>query len=325
VERRKLGRSGLTVAPLVLGTNVFGWTANEETAFALLDRFLDQGFNAIDTADVYSSWVPGHTGGESETIIGNWMKRRGTRDRMLIATKVGWDMGPGRSGLSKRYILEAADASLRRLQTDYIDLYQAHKDDPDTPLDETMEAFVRLIAQGKVRAIGASNYEAPRLQEMLDTSARLSIPRIESLQPLYNLYDRAAFEGSLEDLCARQELGVIPYFSLAAGFLTGKYRSPDDLEQSARGARTVKRYLNERGLRIVEGLEQVAARYDATAGQIAIAWLLARPSITAPIASATSLAQLDELLAATRITLDSEALAMLNTASAERAVGALEP
>jgi aryl-alcohol dehydrogenase-like predicted oxidoreductase len=317
VERRKLGRSGLSVAPLVLGTNVFGWTANEDTAFALLDRFVDQGFNAVDTADVYSSWVPGHTGGESEAIIGNWMKRRGTRDRMLIATKVGWDMGPGRSGLSKRYILQAVEDSLRRLQTDYIDLYQAHKDDPDTDPDDTLEAFARLIAQGKVRAIGASNYEAPRLKEIIEASARLGLPRVESLQPLYNLYDRAAFEGPLEDLCVEQELGVIPYFSLAAGFLTGKYRSPDDLAQSARGARTVKKYLNDRGLRIVAALEQVAGRYGATAGQIAIAWLLARPSITAPIASATSLAQLDELLAATRITLDSDALAILNAASAE--------
>ncbi len=320
MNTRKLGRSGLTVAPLVLGTNVFGWTANEEMAFALLDRFADQGFNAVDTADVYSSWVPGHTGGESETIIGNWMKSRGTRDRMLIATKVGWEMGGEPGGLSKRYILKAVEESLRRLQTDYIDLYQAHKDDPDTDPDETLEAFARLIAQGKIRAIGASNYGAPRLKELIDASARLGLPRCESLQPLYNLYDRAAFEGELERLCLDQELGVIPYFSLAAGFLTGKYRSEADLEKSARGARTVKRYLNTRGLRIVAALDLAAGRYRATPGQIAIAWLLARPSITAPIASATSLAQLDELLAATRITLDRDTIAALDAASAENPV-----
>jgi aryl-alcohol dehydrogenase-like predicted oxidoreductase len=323
VKTRKLGRSGLDIAPLVLGGNVFGWTANEETTFALLDRFAGEGFNAVDTADVYSSWVPGHTGGESEAIIGNWLKARGGRDRVVIATKVGWDMGEGRKGLSKRYIAQAAEASLKRLQTDYIDLYQAHTDDRDTPLEETLEAFAQLIAQGKVRALGASNYDAPRLAQALDTSARLGLPRDESLQPLYNLYDRSTFEGPLESLCVQHGLGVIPYFALAAGFLTGKYRSEQDLSKSPRGARSVKRYLNERGFRILSALDDVAARVTVSPGrtatptQIALAWLIARPSVTAPIASATSVAQLDDLIAATRITLDRDALATLDAASAE--------
>lgn len=317
MKKRALGNSGLEVAPLALGGNVFGWTVDEAAAFPLLDAFVANGFNLIDTADVYPKWVPGNQGGESETIIGNWLKRSGKRREVVIATKVGVEMAPDRKGLSKEHILRSADESLRRLQTDYIDLYQSHRDDEATPLAETLEAYAQLIEQGKVRAIGASNYSAARLAEALDVSKRLGLPRYESLQPLYNLYDRAAFEEKLEPLCLREGLGVINYYSLAAGFLTGKYHSEADLEKSARGG-TVKKYLNERGFRIVAALDEVAAQHHSTPARVALAWLIARPSVTAPIASATSLEQLNDLVEATKLQLDQESVELLDEASAER-------
>ena len=316
MKKRKLGNSGLEVAPLALGGNVFGWTVDEPTGFKLLDAFIAAGFNLVDTADIYPRWVPGNQGGESEAIIGNWLKQSGKRHEVIVATKVGMDMGDDKQGLSKDHILRSADDSLRRLQTDYIDLYQSHKDDPDTPLEETLEAYAQLIKAGKVRAIGASQYSAARLAEALDVSKRLGIPRYESLQPLYNLYDRAAYEAELEPLCVDEGLGVINFYSLAAGFLTGKYRSEADLSKSQRGG-TVKKYLNERGFRIVEALDQVAAQYQSTPAQVALAWLTARPSITAPIASATSLEQLNDLVEATKLELDQAAIDVLNQASEE--------
>jgi aryl-alcohol dehydrogenase-like predicted oxidoreductase len=315
LPRRPLGRSGIDLPPLMFGGNVFGWTADTTTSFALLDALVDAGFNAIDTADVYSRWAPGHSGGESETVIGAWLAARGGRENVIIATKVGMDMGDGHVGLSRAWITRAVDDSLRRLQTDYIDLYQAHKDDEATPLEETLEAFASLIAAGKVRAIGASNYSAPRLREALDVSARLGVPRYESLQPHYNLVERAIYEDALEPLCAAEGLGVINYFALAAGFLTGKYRSEADLARSPRGAGVAK-YLDDRGKRILAALDAAAAKLQVTPGQIAIAWLIARPSITAPIASATSLEQLHDLLAAARLQLDAETIAALDRASA---------
>lgn len=315
MKKRKLGNSGLEIAPLAFGGNVFGWTADEPTSFALLDAFTGAGFDFVDTADVYSRWVPGHSGGESETIIGKWLKSRGGRDRIVLATKVGMEMAPDRKGLARAYILKSVEDSLKRLQTDYIDLYQSHADDPATPLEETLEAYGRLIEQGKVRAIGASNYDAARLAEALATSDRLGLPRYSSLQPLYNLYERSAFEGELEALCLKERIGVIGYFSLASGFLTGKYRSEADLGKSARGSR-VQKYLDERGFRILKALDEVAAERGAKPGQVALAWLMARPAVTAPIASATSLAQLDELLGAARLELDEASIARLDRASA---------
>lgn len=312
---RPLGRSGLAIAPLVFGGNVFGWTADEATSFALLDAFVAGGFNAVDTANAYSVWVPGHAGGESEAIIGRWLKSRGRRDRVVIATKVGAPMGDGGKGLKKDYILRAAEASLRRLQTDYVDLYQSHYDDPDTPVEETLEAYATLIRQGKVRAIGCSNFEPARVARSLAASERLGLPRYESWQPLYNLYSRAEFEGEREALCRQHGIGVIPYYGLAAGFLTGKYRSEADLAKSERGPRRVKDYLNDRGFRVLAGIDAVATRTGATPAQIALAWLMAKPAVTAPIASATSVAQLEELMAAARISLDAEAMATLDAAS----------
>jgi len=316
MEKRRIGRSDLMVPPLCFGGNVFGWTADEATSFALLDALVAAGFTFIDTADVYSAWAPGNKGGESEAIIGKWMKARGNRDRLVIATKVGMEMGPGKKGLSQAYIRAAVEDSLRRLQTDYIDLYQAHQDDPDTPLEETLDAFAGLVKDGKVRAIGASNYTAARLAEALAISERKGIPRYESLQPEYNLFDRAGYEASLEPLCREKGLGVISYYSLASGFLSGKYRSERDAGKSVRGGKIVGQYLNDRGFRILAALDEVAARYSATPAQVALAWLIARPSITAPIASATTTAQLEELIGATRLQLDREAIEALDRASA---------
>ncbi len=316
MNKRSLGRSGLQVSPLAFGGNVFGWTADEATSFSLLDAWVDAGLDFVDTADVYSRWVPGHQGGESETILGKWFKRSGKRHRVVLATKVGKDMGEGKVGLKPAYIRQAVDDSLRRLQTDYIDLYQSHDDDPDIPLEDTLGAYGDLIRAGKVRAIGASNYSAPRLAQALQVSEKHGLPRYESLQPLYNLYDRAVFEDELEPLCVKHEVGVINFYALAAGFLTGKYRSAADAAKSARGKTTTAKYLNERGLRILAALDEVAARVDARPGQVALAWQMARPSVTAPIASATSLQQLQELVGATQIRLDAEATALLDQASA---------
>ncbi|MDO6435355.1 aldo/keto reductase [Flavitalea sp. BT771] len=313
--KRQLGRSGLQVAPLALGGNVFGWTIDEATSFQILDRFVDAGFNLVDTADIYSRWVPGNQGGESETIIGKWVKSRGLRDKVVIATKVGGDMGQGKRDISREYILSAVDNSLRRLQTDHIDLYQSHWDDDVTPVEETMEAYAELIKAGKVRAIGASNFTLTRLKASLEASARIGYPRYESVQPQYNLYDRQEFEQELEPLCKELQVGVISYFSLARGFLSGKYRSEGDLAKSVRGG-GVKAYLNERGYRILAALDEVAVQYATNPASVALAWLIARPSITAPISSATSTAQLDDLVKAASLSLDATALEKLNKASA---------
>ena len=313
---RLLGRSPLQVTPLCFGGNVFGWTVDERTSFSLLDAWLDAGFNFIDTADVYSRWAPGHSGGESETVIGKWLKQSGKRDQVVIATKVGMDMGDGKVGLKPAYIRQAVEDSLRRLQVDCIDLYQSHQDDEATPVEDTLAAYADMIQAGKVRAIGASNFTAARLAQALAASRTQGLPRYETLQPLYNLYDRTGFEAELQPLCVQEGVSVISFYALAAGFLTGKYRTAADAAKSARGKGTTAKYLNPRGLAILAALDSVAARVGATPGQVAVAWLLTRPGVTAPIASATSLAQLAELVAATRLVLDAEALADLDNAGA---------
>jgi aryl-alcohol dehydrogenase-like predicted oxidoreductase len=313
LEFRQLGRSDVRIAPLVLGCNVFGWNVDEPTSHRILDAFVDAGFNAIDTSDSYSRWVPGHAGGESETIIGSWLKSSSKRDKIMLATKVGEDMGEGRS-LRKDYILRECEASLRRLKTDHIDLYQTHFDDEVTPVAETMEAFAALIKAGKVRAIGASNMSSTRLKASLEASKALGVPRYETLQPLYNLSDRNEFESSYAALCRQENISVIPYYGLAAGFLTGKYRTPADADRNpARGAR-LKKYLDARGTRILKTLDDVAARHKAMPAQIALAWLIGR--VTAPIASATSLVQLKEIAKAPQIKLTGDDLAALDRATA---------
>ena len=299
----------------MFGGNVFGWTADEAMSFRLLDRFMDADFNMIDTADAYSRWIPGNQGGESETIIGKWMAARGNRERVLIATKFGMEMGEGEKGLSRAYMTRAVERSLERLQTDYIDLYQAHRDDADTPMEETLEAFAELIRAGKVRVIGASNFSAERLSQALETSAKLGLPRYESLQPNYNLYDRAEFEDGPQRLCESEDVGVITYFSLASGFLTGKYRSEADLEGRPRAYR-VRDMLNARGLGILDALDAVARETGASPAQVSLAWLLTRPGVTAPIASATTPEQLEELLGAVDLVLDPDSLSRLDRASA---------
>lgn len=315
MEKRSLGGTGFKVAPIAFGGNVFGWTVDEAMSFQLLDGFVGAGFNLIDTADSYSRWAAGHVGGESETIIGRWIARRRRHDDVVIATKVGSDMGQGHKVLRKDYILQAVEASLRRLQVDCIDLYQSHWDDENTPLEETLGAYDQLLRQGKVKAIGASNLSAPRLAQALEVSKSGRLPRYQTLQPLYNLYDRASFEGELQSLCTQENIGVITYFSLAAGFLTGKYRSEADFGKSARGP-GMKKYLNPRGMKILDALEAAARRHHATPAQVALAWLMSRPAVTAPIASATDPTQLRELLGATAIKLDDESVAALDRASA---------
>ena len=314
MKKCSLGNSGLEVAPLAFGGNVFGWTADERTSFGLLDAFVAAGFNLIDTADVHSKFAPGNCGGESEMIIGKWLKQGGRRDKVIIATKVGSEMGPQAKGLSKTYILRAAEDSLKRLQTGYIDLYQSHRDDPDTPLNETLEAYAQLMEQGKVRAIAASNYSAERLSYALALGRRHELPRYECLQTEYNLHDRAEYEERLEPVCIENGLGVLSYFSLASGFLTGKYRSAADVANKARGD-FVKKYLNDRGFRILGALDEIARQFRATSVQVALAWLMARPTVTAPIASATSPAQLKELIGATKLKLDYGSMELLNRAS----------
>ena len=313
-SHRPLGRSGLRVSPLCLGGNVFGWTVDETMSFRLLDAWVDAGMNFIDTADVYSRWVPGHAGGESEAIIGKWFRQSGKRNRVVLATKVGKPMGDTDKGLSKAYIRRAVEASLRRLKTEVIDLYQSHDDDAETPLEESMAAFSELIKEGKVRAIGASNYTAPRLAEALAVSAAHGLPRYESLQPLYNLVERAAYEDALEKVCADNDLGVLNFYALASGFLTGKYRSSADLAKSVRGG-GAKKYLDEHGLAVLGALDAVADTIGATPGQVALAWQIARPGITSPIASATSPAQLDELVVAARLALDTPSIELIDRAS----------
>ena len=315
MEMRALGRSGLKARPFAFGGNVFGWTADEATSHTMLDMCVEAGVALIDSADVYSAWVPGHSGGESETVIGAWVKSRGSaaRSKLLIATKVA--MLPARSGLKRNTIIAACDDSLKRLGVEQIDLYQAHRDDADTPLEETLSAFAELIQAGKVRAIGASNYSAERLREALDVSARLGLPRYETLQPQYNLHDRAGFEDALQDLCVTEGIGVIPYYGLASGFLTGKYRSEADFKKSIRGMR-MGAYLTDRGRRILAALDAVAAETGATLAQISLAWLMTRPSLTAPIASATSAEQLKELLGALSLSLTPAQIESLDQASA---------
>jgi len=313
--RRPLGRSGIEVAPLAFGANVFGWTVDEPTPFVLLDAFVDHGFNLIDTADVYSKWATGNSGGESESVIGRWIKRSGKRDRVVIATKVGMEMPGVGKGLSPGRIRAAVEASLARLQVERIDLYQAHAEDPETPIEETLEAFDALVREGKVRAIGASNYAAGSLAAAREASGRRGLARYETLQPRYNLYSRADFEEKLAPLCLAESIGVIPYYGLASGFLTGKYRTEADLAQSARGA-AVKQYMDARGMRILAALDEVAREARAKPAQVALAWLMGRPAISAPIASATTLAQLRELMAAADLALDAGMRERLDRASA---------
>jgi aryl-alcohol dehydrogenase-like predicted oxidoreductase len=315
MELRQLGKSPIKTAPLAFGGNVFGWTADEKASFALLDRFVDAGLTFIDTADVYSRWHPGNKGGESETIIGKWLKQSGKRNKVTIATKLGIEMAPDKKGLSRAYMMRAVEDSLQRLQTDHIDLYQSHRDDPATPQAETLGAYAELIKQGKVGAIGASNFTAPRLAEALELSRKHGLPRYESLQPQYSLVERKELEGPLEELCLKEKVGVIGYYSLASGFLSGKYRSEADLGNRARGSR-VKSYLNERGFRVLKALDDIAAKHRATPAQIALAWLMARPSVTAPIASATTLSQLEELIKSTEIRLGKAEIEQLDKASA---------
>lgn len=314
MSKRTLGQSGLQVSPIAFGGNVFGWTLDEAQSFAMLDAIVDNGLDFIDTADMYSAWAPGHQGGESESIIGKWLKRSGKRERIVLATKVGMEMGHGGKGLKADYIQKAVEDSLKRLQTDYIDLYQAHQDDTDTPLEETLGAFSRLIAQGKVRVIGASNYSAERLREAHQVAQRLGVPSYQSLQPHYNLHARKTYEEELEPVVQELGIGVISYFSLASGFLTGKYRTREDITGAR--AEMVKGYMDERGVTILSALDEVAAARDATPAQVALAWLIARPSITAPIASATSSRQLADLVASTRLQLSEDEVTMLNQASA---------
>ena len=313
MQKRALGQSGLQVAPLVFGGNVFGWTADEATSFSILDAFVDAGFDFIDTADVYSAWVPGHRGGESEAIIGKWLKRSGKRDKVVLATKVG--MLGTRHGLSAGTILAAVDESLRRLQTDYIDVYFSHRDDPLTPLAETLGAYQQLIEAGKVRVIGASNHSGERLEEALREAQRDGLPRYELVQPEYNLYDRADYEADIEPVALAEGLGVVTYYSLASGFLSGKYRSREDLAGRTRGA-GVEKYLTARGTRILDALDAVARRHAAAPASVALAWLMARASVTAPIASATSVEQLKSLVAAAHLRLSDADLGELNDASA---------
>lgn len=312
MHKRTLGRSGLDTAPLVLGGNVFGWTADEDTSFKLLDRFVERGFNAIDTADVYSAWAPGLAGGESEAVMGRWLAKRGRRDDVVIMTKVG--SLEARKGLSADNIAAAVEDSLRRLQTDYLDVYFAHIDDDSVPLEETLGAFSKLVEAGKVRAIGASNYSADRLREALQVSADKGLKRYEIMQPGYNLYDRAGFEQELAALAQGEELGVVSYFSLASGFLTGKYASRDDLKGAAR-AGFLEGFFDERGMQLLETLRKVSADVGGTPAQVSLAWLMTRPGVTAPIASATSVEQLDDILAAAEVRLPQEALDALDQAS----------
>jgi len=316
MDLRKLGRTDLFVAPIVFGGNVFGWTADEKTSFALLDAFFDAGFNTIDTADIYSSWVPGNKGGDSEEIIGKWLKQgHVARDKAIIITKVGSEMGPGKKGLKANYILEAVDASLKRLQIDHIDLYLSHWPDPETPHEESLAAYAKLKEQGKIRHVGCSNLDATQLQASLDAAAKAGLPRYDVLQPEYNLYARDSFEGALADLCVKEDIGVITYFSLAAGFLTGKYRTKADTEGRARENR-VAAYLDDKGLRILAALDKVSAETGSKPAEVALAWLLRKRGVTAPIASATSLGQLDALIKSAKLFLSDEAMRLLDEAGA---------
>src|SRR5688572_5183594 len=314
MEKRQLGNSGLETEPLAFGGNVFGWTIDEKTSFELLDVFTAAGFDLIDTADSYSRWKPGNHGGESETIIGNWMKKRNNRKKILVATKLGSDMGGNKKGLSRNYIFQAVEDSLKRLQTDYIDVYQSHYDDLSTPVAETIDAFAELVSQGKIRTFGASNFSIERLTESLLYSEHNGLPRYQTYQPEYNLYEREDFEKEYQAICVEHGIGVITYSSLASGFLSGKYRSEDDLTKSARG-KSIKKYLNDRGYLILDALDEVAFYYETTPAAISLAWLMAQPAIVAPIASATTTAQLNELINGAHLELDQDTIDLLNKAS----------
>ena len=316
MKTRALGKSDIQVTPICFGGNVFGWTANEETSFALLDVLVERGLNFIDTADVYSRWVPGNTGGDSETIIGRWLKTRGGRDRVVIATKVGMDMGDGKVGLAPKYIRQAIEDSLKRLQTDYVDLYQSHRDDESVEIEAVLETYAKLIDQGKVRIIGASNFTAERLGKALDFAEKGGYPRYQTIQPEYSLYSRVSYEAELQPLALERGISCIGYFSLANGFLTGKYRSEADLTKSKRGERSAGKYLNDRGFRILKALDKVAHEADTTLARVSLAWLIAKPTVAAPIASATNLAQLEDLIAAPSVELSADAIAILDEASA---------
>lgn len=315
MDKRKLGHSDLFVYPITFGGNVFGWTIDQQKSFEVLDGFTNAGFNFIDTADSYSHWAPGNKGGESETIIGNWMAERKNRQQVIIATKVGSIPGTDKKSLAKNYILKCVDESLQRLKTDYIDLYQSHYDDPETPIEDTLEIYDQLIRAGKIRWIGASNFSAERLTAALETAQRLSLPKYQTFQPEYNLYKREGYEKELEQVVVDNQLGVLNYYALASGFLSGKYRSEADLNKSQRGG-GIKNYLNPRGFKILQALDQVSEQYNANPASIALAWLIARPSVTAPIASVTNLTQLEDLVKAANIRLDNEDLAILDEASA---------
>lgn len=316
MQKRKLGKTNIEVSQLCFGGNVFGWTIDEKTSFEILDAFTGAGFNFIDTADVYSRWASG-VGGESETIIGKWMKQRNNRHKIILATKAGMDMGQGKVDVTKKYILQAAEASLKRLQTDYIDLYQTHKDDETVFVEEALEAYDQLIKEGKVRCIGASNFSPLRLEEAVSASATKNLPKYETLQPLYNLCDRSVFEKELQPVCIKENISVIPYFSLGAGFLTGKYRTEADLSKSVRGARA-KMYFNERGFGILKALDQLVEKHNKPHSAIALAWLMKQPSVAAPIASATSIEQLYALMQAVEVKLSDEDLTFLNKVSEEK-------
>ncbi|WP_442597714.1 aldo/keto reductase [Parapusillimonas sp. JC17] len=315
MTKRALGNTGISISPLVFGANVFGWTADKQRSFQLLDRFADAGFETLDTADVYSTWVPGNQGGESETIIGEWLKARGGRDRMVLITKVGMEMPSEGKGLASARIQRAVEESLRRLQTDHVDVYFSHVFDESIPVEETLQAYDRLITAGKVRAIGASNHSAAQLAAALKAANDAKLPRYEVLQPQYNLYDRASYDGDLRDLAMAEGLGVITYYSLASGFLTGKYRGRDDLKKSTRGGR-IESYLDDRGMAILGALDEVAMAHNAEPAEVALAWLISRDGVTAPIASATSLDQLESLIRSTRLSLSAADIARLDRVSA---------
>lgn len=314
MNKRQIGNTDLQVAPIAFGGNVFGWTIEEEKSFEVLDGFMEAGFNFIDTADSYAHWKPGNKGGESETIIGNWMQQRKNRHQVVLATKVGTVVGTDKKCLSRPYILKSVEASLKRLKTDYIDLYQSHYDDLGTPVQETLETYKQLIKEGKIRWIGASNFSPARLTESLETAERLNLPKYQCLQPEYNLYKREQYEQEYEQLVIDHQLGVINYYALASGFLTGKYRSEADLGKSQRGG-GMKGYLNDRGFKILKALDEVAEQYNATPASIALAWLIARPSITAPIASVTGLGQLEDFKKAAAIKLSATDIGILDKAS----------
>jgi aryl-alcohol dehydrogenase-like predicted oxidoreductase len=315
MEKRQLGNSDLQIYPIVFGGNVFGWTIDEKHSFEILNHFTDAGFNAIDTADVYSRWAPGNVGGESEIIIGKWLREKKNRHEMVVMTKVGSDMGDGKKGLRKAYILKAVEDSLKRLQTDYIDLYQTHFDEESTPVTETLEAYDQLVKEGKVRWIGASNMTPERLQESLQTSRERNLPIYQTLQPHYNLYAREGFENAFEPICMKHNLGVITYYSLESGFLSGKYRKRSDIIKSPRGGK-MENYFNDRGMKILGALDEVSNQFQTTPAAVALAWLIHRESVTAPIVSATGLQQLDSIIQAPKLQLDADAIGLLNSASA---------